>query len=470
MTLKTYYLVSDLHMGGDGQLQTCDYTDEFVAFLKELEQKDEEVELIIAGDTFGFWELTEIQGVTKLDEIIRQHAAIYQQMKRTGQKVKITLMVGNHDYDLACNPEFVTKLKAYNINLDTSLSLVREVNGQQLWIEHGQQADIFNASADYGNLYALPIGYFITETIVSGASRYSQFGQGNWLKDIRSVGTMQIPEWLISNYFYREMSWAIRWIVIPFMALFGLSFLALVAEILRLAGVTDVNIFLNNPFIQALGFVGNILRIIIGVNTIILIFMIIVSIPLVIVLRDVKRTLRRFQLLNKEQANYNVDSNEPYLRRARQVFAEHPEVAVYVFGHTHDAFLEQTESGQIIFNTGTWLKILHRQPVRVGYLPAVYVPTFRLNYFKVYEQDNQLVIDYVEVPKASPVELTWIQRLSIWRSAPPARKVIPARTTVARQLASPVKTEGTETVLQENNGMGQPGPAEAARELGVDLS
>ena len=33
---QKYYFVSDLYMGGDGQLQLCDYTAEFVAFLKEL--------------------------------------------------------------------------------------------------------------------------------------------------------------------------------------------------------------------------------------------------------------------------------------------------------------------------------------------------------------------------------------------------------------------------------------------------
>jgi hypothetical protein len=215
--------------------------------------------------------------------------------------------------------------------------------------------------------------------------------------------------------------------------LFWITVLALLAEILRLLGVTEVNILLNNRLVQALGFVGNILRFIIVVNMIILIFMIIVSIPLLIILRDVKATLRRFQLLNKEQANFDVDSNEPYLRRAYEVFAEHPEAAVYVFGHTHDAFLEKTESGQIILNTGTWLKILHRRPAGLGYLPAVYAPTFRLNYFKIYESNNQLVIDYVEVPKSPPVELTWMQRLAIWRTKPPVRRVIPARTIVTRQ-------------------------------------
>ena len=36
---KKYYLVSDLHMGGDGQLQHCDYAAEFIAFLKGLERR-----------------------------------------------------------------------------------------------------------------------------------------------------------------------------------------------------------------------------------------------------------------------------------------------------------------------------------------------------------------------------------------------------------------------------------------------
>src|SRR6516225_7753135 len=53
-----YYFVSDLHMGGDGQLQHCDYAAEFIAFLKELEQEGPDTELLIIGDTFGFWELT----------------------------------------------------------------------------------------------------------------------------------------------------------------------------------------------------------------------------------------------------------------------------------------------------------------------------------------------------------------------------------------------------------------------------
>ena len=59
------YFVSDLHMGGDGQLQHCDYTTEFIAFLKRLEKEGSDTELLIVGDTFGFWELTLVHGIEK---------------------------------------------------------------------------------------------------------------------------------------------------------------------------------------------------------------------------------------------------------------------------------------------------------------------------------------------------------------------------------------------------------------------
>jgi len=57
-TVRKYYFVSDLHMGGDGRLQHCDYTAEFIAFLKQLEKEGSGTELLVVGDTFGFWELT----------------------------------------------------------------------------------------------------------------------------------------------------------------------------------------------------------------------------------------------------------------------------------------------------------------------------------------------------------------------------------------------------------------------------
>lgn len=427
------YFVSDLHFGGDGDLRHCDFTEEFIAFLRGLRDKGEDAELIIAGDTFGFWETTTVKSTAKLDKITADHQAIFDELRRTGEVVTITLMVGNHDYDLACDPGFAPKLAAYNIRLDPAISLSRTVAGRTVWIEHGQQADAFNASPDYGNPYALPVGYFITETVVAGASRLSTFGRGNWLKDIRSVATEQIPDWILSNYFYREMSWVIRAVATVFLLLLAFTLLALVGEALRVAGVINDNIFINNPLFRSLGFFGNILHVIIVFNMIILFFMLVVAVPGMVVLHDLKNTLRRFQITGSEVSSVAAHSNQPYLDRAREVFAEHPDVAVYLFGHTHDAFLEREPDGRVIANLGTWLKILHRVPVRFGYLPAVYYPTFRLNYFRIHGEEGKVVVSYIDAPKVPQRELTWQQRLVILGKKPPPPRPIPAMTVIDAQ-------------------------------------
>ena len=427
MTQK-YYFVSDLHMGGDGQLQHCDYTVEFIEFLKELEKEGPDTELLIVGDTFGFWELTLVRGVERLGHIVGAHQTIFDQLRATGARIKVTMMVGNHDYDLACDPAFVEKLKAYNIHLDTSLVLIRPVGDKKIWIEHGQQRDEFNSFPEYGNSYALPVGYFITETFVSGASRYSDFGRGDWLKDIRSVGTMQIPDWMLSNYFYREMSATLRWILLPFLLLAGVTVIAILGETLRIVGIFDYNILFHNPLMSRLGIIDNVLQVVITINSI---FLILFGVPAVLVERDLMRTLHRFRLQTSRGATPNLDSEEPYLKGAQEVFQADDKVAVFIFGHTHAAFLRRLgPAGQVVINTGTWLKLLHRVPVRFGLLPAVYYPSYRLNYFRIEKKADHLVIDYVAIPKTPERELTWLQRLVTLGSAPKSSEVIPAKTII----------------------------------------
>ena len=427
-TVRKCYFVSDLHMGGDGQLQHCDYIAEFIAFLKTLENEGPDTELLIVGDTFGFWELTLVRGVEKLDHIIAAHRAIFDQLRVTGDRIKVTMMVGNHDYDLACNSEFAAKLRQYNIYLDTNLVLIRTIGGKKIWIEHGQQRDEFNAFPDYGNPYALPVGYFITQTFVSGASRHSDFGRGNWLKDIRSVGTMQIPDWVLSNYFYREMSALLRWVLLPFLLLAGVTMVAIAGELLRVLGIFDYNILFHNPLMSRLGIIDNVLQVVIAINSI---FLVLFGIPAAVVQRDLKRTLVRFRLLTDHRITPNLDSEECYLKAAQHVFQENDKVAVFVFGHTHAAFLKRLgPAGQVVLNTGTWLKLLHRVPVRFGLLPAVYHPSFRLGYFCMEKENSHLVITYVAVPKVAERELTWLQRMITFGKRSASPEAIPPRTVV----------------------------------------
>jgi UDP-2,3-diacylglucosamine pyrophosphatase LpxH len=425
---EEFYFVSDLHFGGDGQLQICDYEEEFVAFLRALATKDERTELVIAGDTFGFWELTEFKGTAQLEEIIKHHARIFEEFSATGARIKITMMVGNHDYDLACYPEFADILARYNIRLDTSLNLIREINGKKIWIEHGQQIDPYNAASEYGNPHALPSGFYITETLVAGASRYSVFGASDWLKDIRSVDVRQIPDWLVSNYFYNEMNFLLRWLLVPFLLLLTITAAAMLAQLMQFAGIFDVNILLDNRFLRGIGIAGDIVRWILLASMIVWTFVFAVSLPLYFIYRDVRATLSRMQIIPAYKSAPTNEANNIYLDRARAVFQENPQVCVYIFGHTHDAFLVEESDGRLIINTGTWLKILKRVSARFGLLPGVYYPTFRLNYFRIFADGEDATVEYVEIPKTPKEKLTLLQRFLIIGRQPEPGKPIPART------------------------------------------
>jgi hypothetical protein len=141
--------------------------------------------------------------------------------------------------------------------------------------------------------------------------------------------------------------------------------------------------------------------------------------------------LHRFRLQTSHGVTPNLDSEAPYLKGAREVFQADDKVAVFIFGHTHASFLKRIgPAGQVVLNTGTWLKLLRRVPVRFGLLPAVYYPSYRLNYFRIEKENDHLVIDYVAIPKMPERELTWLQRLVTLGKAPKSPEAIPARTVV----------------------------------------
>jgi hypothetical protein len=201
-----------------------------------------------------------------------------------------------------------------------------------------------------------------------------------------------------------------------------------VGESLRVLGIFDYNILFQNPLMSRLGIIDNVLQVVIAINSI---FFVLFGLPMAVVSHDLMRTLRRFRVLTSHGVTPDLDSVEPYLNGAREVFERDDKVVVFVFGHTHDAFLKRlTPAGQVVLNTGTWLKLLHRVKVRFGLLPAVYYPSYRLNYFLIEEEDEKLVIRYVAIPKIPEPELTWLQRLLTLGREPRSLGAIPAKTVI----------------------------------------
>lgn len=426
--MSAYYFISDLHIGGDEALGVCDFEDELIGFLDDLAAgSEEDVELIIVGDAFGLWEFTQIQGHEKLDMLIGQFPRIFEAFRRTGAQITITLLAGNHDYELACYPEFVDTLKAYNVRLEQTPSITRRLGRRRLWIEHGSQHDDANRVPDYGNPYAQPIGYFITSNVVGGAGQRSERGRYNWLKDIQSVyPTEDIPYWVLSNYFYKEMSPLLRWVLLPFLLLLGVTLAVVAGAALEAAGLTDTNVFLNNRLLESLGFVGSIFQLILTVNMVLIIELMVLAVPVWLILRDARQTATRFGLV-LDPSEVTGQKEGAYLDAARQVFEQDGDIAAFIYGHTHAPSVRRIGERAVI-NTGTWIKQFEPVPVWLGVLPRVYVPSYRLSSFRIVEEAGRIVIEYREIEKQPVRELTWLQRLMASRTRPSDREPIPEQT------------------------------------------
>ncbi|WP_327050889.1 metallophosphoesterase [Halomicrococcus gelatinilyticus] len=444
---EVYYFVSDLHVGGDEQLQEAEFESEFVAFLERLADRDEDAELIILGDAFGLWEFTEVEGLAKFDRLVENHPGLFEQFCATGERIDITLIPGNHDAELAGYRAYVDRLAEYNVTLDATLSLERPVAGRTVWIEHGMQHDPNNRMPDFGNPRANPLGYFVNRHVTSKAGQLSGHGKYNWLKDIQSMTPLEeIPTWLLSNYYYREMSPFLRYAALPFLLLFNVSVLYLAILLLEGSGVLGTTVVTDatTAFLRLFGLAGDLVAFVFAVNAAVVLLLILISIPLYVLVRDVKRTLERFGISFEGAAG---DRDAAYLDAARDVFAERPDVAVYVYGHTHRASLTRLDE-RVVINTGTWLKRLHRVSPRIGLLPPIYRPSFRLNYFRISEEAGDVLVEYETVEKEARQELSFLQRLLAERR-PPAPE-IPDRTVVA---GSPDDRE--ESAVQERAADGQ---------------
>ena len=436
MTEQTvYYLISDLHIGGDEQLENVEFLDELRGFLEGLERTEEPAELIINGDAFGLWEFTELEGPEKFDSLVASYPELFEQLRATGAEIPITLLPGNHDYELAAYDEYVDRFAEYNVDLVQEESITRPVGDRQIWFEHGMQHDPNNRIRDFGNAYDTPLGYHVNRRVTSRAGRHSESGRYNWLKDIQSVtSTARIPVWMVSKYFYREMNPLLRYAALPFLFLFNVSLVLAVITGLDLAGVWSGPSQVVDGVLGRLGPADSTLELLLAINTTIVGLLILVAIPLSVFVWDARRTLRRFGVFEAEKPAH---PDRPYDDAAREVFSACPETAVFCYGHTHRPDVREIDD-RLVVNSGTWLKRLHRRDVLAGIVPPVFRPSFQLSYFRISAEGGDVVVEHDTIDKSDPVaeELTLTERLLIaGRHAPasvPDRSVVPSRSVESR--------------------------------------
>ena len=193
-----------------------------------------------------------------------------------------------------------------------------------------------------------------------------------------------------------------------------------------MVGITQTNIFLYNGLFTSLGYLGNLVQIVLIINAIVFSVLGVLFVPLSFILRDIKKTLKRFRLI-KHPHDLSTGKEQSYLDAAQAVFESDPDTIIFIYGHTHAPSLRRL-GNRVVLNTGTWLKRLVRVPLRFGYLPDIYVPFYFLDYFKLSDADGAIAIDFQRVDKAQPQELDLLQRLLISRKRSEKEPPIPART------------------------------------------
>lgn len=110
---EVHYTISDLHVGGDEQLERVDFPDELLGSLRELGER-ENAELVVDGDAFGLREFTQVRGPEKFGAFAERYPGLFEQHRAIGSRIPVTFVPGIHDYELAAHPEYVDWLPEYN--------------------------------------------------------------------------------------------------------------------------------------------------------------------------------------------------------------------------------------------------------------------------------------------------------------------------------------------------------------------
>lgn len=402
--------MSDLHIGGEGVFAHCDFEKELIDFLNSLTDKN--TELILVGDTFGLWEVYTIKGHRKLDFIINQHKKIFEAFKEVGKRIKITLIPGNHDHELAAYPQMKKLLKKYNMNLQQTVHITRKIGKKYMWIEHGNQQDRYNYIANWKDPHAKPVGYYFNHTIIKQTVENAK--KIPWLRNVLAINSpKEIPNWFFSSYFYKEMHPILRYVTTPILTFAFLAFIFIAWYAVLFAGrfverLFTKTTFLATDFSSYFGMAGKVWEFTLLASGFSLAVFLLFSLPLGLILYDVRKAFSQFGLKNKDDKHLVKEA--PYDIYAKKIFKKHKKVCMYIYGHTHRASIKHIGKNLII-NTGTWLKILRKRKTKLRLFPAVYEPSFRLNYLTVEEGKENIIVQYKTIDKIPEDDQKFIEKI-----------------------------------------------------------
>ncbi|MBU2025954.1 MAG: metallophosphoesterase [Patescibacteria group bacterium] len=429
-----YYFISDTHVGGDGILNNFEAEKEFIKFLNHIFQSSKnktpddqsagqvhqtpknnpKAHLYILGDFFGMWEYKKKKAAQKLLHIQKTHPKIFKTLKKISKKIKIILIPGNHDHDLACYPEFIPMLKKWGINLIPKANLVQKTFKKTLHLEHGHRFDPYNNFQQFGNIHDTPYAFHLFSSIILKITKAAQKNRKKrkWLANIALLHPIEImPYWFLSNYFYRELGPMLRLLIAPVLIFFTFSLALLsIAIAARLNLVNIPDIFYFTRYLGPIKYLANTVII---TNFILLLFFLVISITFKIIKKDIKTNLEQYGF--KVKNKIRIASLRAYRKKITAFLKQNPQIQIFISAHTHIPSLRKIKiNGQtkIIADPGTWTKGF--LPIKSWFrLPRVFFPFFRLSYLVLEKQNKNTVLSLNFWPKKTKFSLTWLERFSI---------------------------------------------------------
>ena len=179
-------IVSDLHLGGGDRLDDFNADSQFVDFV-QLYAMTEPTELILAGDTFEFlqvtlndvpdFEWTGRSAQRRLAAIIAAHPLVIQVLATFVRKPGnyLTFVIGNHDFEL--HYQTAKNLLRQKLGLapeDERLRFCTRYFGDGMFIEHGNQFEPWNSFVRFEGIsqpFELVRGTFAVKSVINPLER-----------------------------------------------------------------------------------------------------------------------------------------------------------------------------------------------------------------------------------------------------------------------------------------------------------
>ena len=158
-------VLSDLHLGGGDRLDDFDDDEALISFVDGYARGAEPTELILAGDTVEFLqvrlpqldddEYSDAAAALRIAQVIHAHAGVFAALARfiADPGNLITLLIGNHDFELHFPAAKAAFAAALGVTLDDPrLRFGVSYSGGGVYIVHGNQFDGWNRFLNFDSI------------------------------------------------------------------------------------------------------------------------------------------------------------------------------------------------------------------------------------------------------------------------------------------------------------------------------